>query len=88
MLTSFHYFLLKFNICAIDGSLRFYFILFLNLECEQGVWEREPQAGSTWSAEPLVGLDPVTLRSSPEPKSTLDRSAHGAPQVPRATRQF
>lgn len=43
--------------------LRFYFILLLNLECEQGVWEREPQAGSTWSVEPVVGLDPVTPRS-------------------------
>ena len=38
--------------------------------------ERESQAGSIPSIEPDAGLDPTTVRSSPEPKSRIGRLAN------------
>ena len=44
----------------------------------EGEEERESQTGSTHGAEPDTGLDPMTLRSQPEPKSSrlLNQLSH------------
>lgn len=44
--------------------------------------EGECQADPTLSAEPDVRLDPVTLRSRPEPKSRAGLLTDGATPVP------
>jgi len=43
--------------------------------------EREPQADSTLSTEPLVGFDLTTLRSWPEPKPGAIRLTECATQA-------
>ena len=40
----------------------------------KGQKERESQAGSVLSTEPDTGLDPMSLESWPEPKSSVARS--------------
>ena len=44
--------------------------------------EREPQAGFTFSTEPDTGLNPMTVRSRPEPTSRIGCSTDWATQVP------
>ena len=59
-----------------------FYLFFYLRECEQergAEGERESQAGSTLSAEPNVGHDPLTLGSQPELKSRVGHS----PEPPR-----